>query len=567
MATLADLYLRKGDLAADSIRRTADIEAHRRATNANLVGQGIGAAANLGAQAVGAWQQEKIAKPLREHAAYRQQLQDVKLGQDVRTGQRTEQDKANNDFIDQVMGSSLVPGEFGDGARYDADAVTNKLEQAGRTDLVATALKRLGTENDLFDSRHLKNMEILRHFGETVEQSGYNRQIFRNQIKFAMSGNVLGKDYGKAVLDQLAEYEQLPGPDAEMFVKNVTDAILSSGTGRPKPKPMVVGEGSSVIDANAPAGPPLFKSPNPAFTPDQAADNARLDRVADSTIQHQRAMEAKDRVDAVPEIGYKIDPQSTAILGQTGLSQNAFLAATGQTSSLPRDRNTRNAATREWQNYAVQHGIDTSTFVARYHAITKTLEANALRNNQAEVSQEELDSTLQNIKVAADEASFGRLRWGNIAKVFAGQEVNDAAVTKYKFHLEQLRSELAMYNAAIGGQIDANGNIREVNQNDLARADSIIRDGFAAGSIDGFAAALTASRDKMKVVLDNSVTSQNKRVWDLFGVGGNYKRGGVTQTAPEPEPELSKRTDGLVWKSPWGLMTWNARTNQWDAAK
>jgi hypothetical protein len=273
---------------------------------------------------------------------------------------------------------------------------------------------------------------------------------------------------------------------------------------------------------------------------DPQVKRVALERAKQAEIAFD-VQKSKATTPAPEPLNYKIDPQSTAILGQTGLSQNAFLAATGQMSSLPRDQVTRNAASREWQNYAVAHGIDTATFVPRYQAIAKTLEANTLRNNQAEIAQAELDATLTNLATAADEGSFRSMRWANVAKMFAGQEFNDPAVSKYRFHLEQLRSEFAMYNAALAGQIDSNGNIREITQSDMARAEGIIRDGFAQGGLEGFLSALNASREKMQVVLDNSVDIQNKRVWDLFGVGQNYRSKTSGGAKPLTADELIKK--------------------------
>lgn len=91
-------------------------------------------------------------------------------------------------------------------------------------------------------------------------------------------------------------------------------------------------------------------------------------------------------------------------------------------------------------------------------------------------------------------------------------------------HLQQLRAEFAMYNAAVAGQIDANGNIREIAKDEMDKiADGILQDGMAKGSIEGFQKALKASKDKLQVVLKNSINAQNKQVWDLFGIGDKYQ--------------------------------------------
>ena len=243
-----------------------------------------------------------------------------------------------------------------------------------------------------------------------------------------------------------------------------------------------------------------------------------------------------------PEVESKVagDPLSSDILSQTGLSIPAFAYLTQGTSALTR----MTAAQRvkymnEAQNFAKQKGVDIATFQSQYKALSKTVEANLLRNNQAEVAELELDATLQNIRTAADEASFKSMRWANIAKMFAGQEFSDENVSKYSFHLNQLREEFAMYNAALAGQIDANGNIRQINEADYKKAEQIIKDGFAKGSITGFEEALKASRDKMGSVLQSSIDAQNKQVWKLFGVGENYQSKSGVLKSPDGTQQVN----------------------------
>jgi hypothetical protein len=361
---------------------------------------------------------------------------------------------------------------------------------------------------------------------------------------------------------------------------NPTWAQMQASKGKEPEKPVSVSPGASLVDPRT--GKPVYSAPaNPVNVApgstlvDPQTGQARFTAPKAPSPQLREWLDYKsqggplpfdqyqtmdaNRKRAITNVGGagtsepppKVDPTSGAILAQTGLSQNAFLAATGQMSSLGRDTKTRTAATREWQNYAVTHGIDTSTFIPRFNAITKTIEANSLRNNQAEVAEAELAATLQNLSTAADEGSFKSMKWANIVKLFAGQQFNDPAVAKYGFHLEQLRTEFAMYNAALGGQIDANGNIRQVDKADFARAERIIQDGFAQGGITGFSSALQASMSKMKTVLNDSIERQNRRVWDLFGVGQNYKdkggkmapgAGGIADGTPVVFPDGSTGT-------------------------
>jgi hypothetical protein len=287
-----------------------------------------------------------------------------------------------------------------------------------------------------------------------------------------------------------------------------------------------------------------------------ALHNMVNDRIREASAKAATAGGGMDISSSTPDVN------STSILAQTGLSRPAYDYLTVGSTALSRMSGPmRIKYMKEGRDFTTKRGIDEATFRAQFGAINKTVEANVLRNNQSKVAQDELVATLDNLKSAADESSFKSLKWGNIAKMFAGEQVNDAAVNRYKFHLEQLRNEFAMYNAALQGQIDANGNIREINESDLKRAESIIRDGFAAGSLSGFGSALKASMDKMDTVLQRSVNNQNKRVWDLFGIGGNYKG-----QAPTGQSQIVTPVGKIAVISPEGTPGF-IDASKWDAAQ
>ena len=218
-----------------------------------------------------------------------------------------------------------------------------------------------------------------------------------------------------------------------------------------------------------------------------------------------------------------IDPDSNSILSQTGLSMLAFKFLSTGTSALTRlTSGERQKVMKEAQDWANKQGIDVATFTSQYNAYNKTLENNIKRVNQVKVAEGELKGTLENLKSAGDDSTFGNMKWANIAKMFAGQEFNDPNVSRYAFHLQQLRSEMAMYNAAAAGKIGADGQVM-TDDGDFKEAERIIKDGFAAKSIQGFDEALNASVGKMDAVLNNSVNTSRKQVWNLFGVGDNFK--------------------------------------------
>lgn len=208
------------------------------------------------------------------------------------------------------------------------------------------------------------------------------------------------------------------------------------------------------------------------------------------------------------------------IISAAGIpSYAAFLVLTGQMSSLPRDQETRNLAMNQAQNWATSHGIDVSTMQSRFTAYNKVLQGNIQRTNAAQIQEQELLGTLSNIK--ASSADFSKLKVANVAKVLAGQQVNDPVATQYATYLSNLRNELAGYNAAVSGNLNQFG-APSPDQGEKDEAANIIKNGIAQGGLDGLETAIKSQQDKMATVLKGSVDTANKAVWDLFGVGNKY---------------------------------------------
>ncbi|MGE5566157.1 MAG: hypothetical protein ACM3YN_08385 [Parcubacteria group bacterium] len=216
------------------------------------------------------------------------------------------------------------------------------------------------------------------------------------------------------------------------------------------------------------------------------------------------------------------DPESGSILAQTGLSMPAFLAVTGQASKLPRDAATRNAAFRQAEEFANKRGVDLSTLSSQYDAYNKTLQANIMRNNQTNILEQELDGTISVLQPLAEQAGMGGLRVGNVARLFAGKEVNDPTVQQYRQQLLMLQSELAGMNAAARGNIDQSGNVK-TDQSDMEDAGRVIVNGLNARGAGGLAQAIHSTTSKNRAVLENNIDTSRKAIWNLFGVGQHYK--------------------------------------------
>lgn len=287
-----------------------------------------------------------------------------------------------------------------------------------------------------------------------------------------------------------------------------------------------------------PDGKPIANQAVQDFEVRKAGEPARIAGV------NQLALEKAKEGDAAtpPELA-ATDPASGSILAQTGLSMPAFLALTGHAAQLPRDKASRDAAFKQAQEFANKRGVDVSTLTSQYQAYNETLNSNIKRVNQTRIMEGELQGTLDNLKPVSDAAGLGALRIENIAKAFAGQETNDPIVEQYAFQLNQLRSELAAYNGALQGRSGQSLNIQ-----DYAEAERVIKSGFSTKAADGLRKAVSAATEKMSGVLNKNVDTARKSVWDLFGVGGNYKpqNGGAAQPGALPAEAKSKLKEGTV---------------------
>ena len=216
------------------------------------------------------------------------------------------------------------------------------------------------------------------------------------------------------------------------------------------------------------------------------------------------------------------DPNTQDILSQAGLSYNAFQVLAGRMSQLPRDRATRERASKEVESWARKRGMDVSTLAAQYKASNEVLQSNIQRFNTVKNVEAELAGDVENVMKAAKDAGLNDVRAINAANLWLKGELNDAEAADYAFSLRALISDIARYNAASSG--------RAPLESDMADARATVRAGIASGSLKGLQSAINRSVANMGGVLEGSVNRAQKDVWNLFGVGDKYKP--VSRRAP-----------------------------------
>lgn len=229
-----------------------------------------------------------------------------------------------------------------------------------------------------------------------------------------------------------------------------------------------------------------------------------------------------------------VDPTNGSLQGQTGLSQAAINYIT--TGQAPRGTAAYMAITKEIDDFARKNGINTVTLKAQAKGYNDVLTNNIQRNNQGQILENELQGSVANVAPLADAIGNGKISAANLASIWAGKQVNDPTVLQYKDQLVRLQHELAGYNAVAGGKLTEGGTPR-VEQSDLDSAANTITQGINSGGLRGLANSIGMSTAKNKAVLGGAIDDANQGMWNLFGVGQNYKRQnpGVGGGAPAPQ--------------------------------
>lgn len=229
-----------------------------------------------------------------------------------------------------------------------------------------------------------------------------------------------------------------------------------------------------------------------------------------------------------------------SILAQTGLSLLAFNYITQGTPALSRlSESARNKIFTEAQTFLNKNGLDVSTFQSRFKAYNETLNKNIQRFNNTVIAEDEILGTIDNLSTAADEGDFNKLKAGNVAKLFAGEQTNDPTTLKYQVHLNQLRSELAFYNAAVQGKTSA-------DLIEFSEAERIIKNGISSGSLAGFQEAIEASVIKMHDTLQRSVDRSSQQVWGLFGIADKFQSQNAPTTQADNPFSAVIKNDGQI---------------------
>lgn len=213
----------------------------------------------------------------------------------------------------------------------------------------------------------------------------------------------------------------------------------------------------------------------------------------------------------------QIDPSSTSILSQTGLSIPAFNFLTQGTTALTRLSSAdRQKYMSEAQTFLTKNGVDISTFQSQYKAYNDVLAKNLARASQTKIMAGEVSGSADALISAINEKDMGNIKAANILTLLGGQQVNDPTTQKYSFQLKAMANDLAGYFAAARGATSP-------ELQDQRDAAEVIQNGMSTRSAQAFKQSIQLNEEKVAGVVGASVDNTRKQVWDLFGVGDKYQ--------------------------------------------
>lgn len=511
--TIGELMQAGARARADALRKVGAIEAARAQQQGAI---GAQAAQTIGGIVSGGVQQYLQAQqdaPRREAEAL--QVQALKDEASQRTAALQGQK-----VIDTLLKGALTTDPETGATTYDRSKLQQGITEAGVGHLwgqVAPLLdKSDASVKEIREAQHAALVDVAR----IVDATGNDATVFAGELSRGVKNGIFSEAEAAPYLEAV---KRNPGA-----VAKITGSLLGQKQTLEKVSP-----GESLVDPRNPqagavyTAPPKAPEPSAAYREwqDYQREGGKLDFNAYQNMDANRKRPVTHIGAGGPEPAVAPDPASANILSQTGLSINAFRYLTGQANQLPRDAATRSRAASEAGAWSRAHNVDISTLPAQYKAQNDVLAANITRLNSTKIMEQELLGTIQNLSGVVTDQGLGRVKFANIARVWAGQEVNDDLAQQYAMHLSQLRNELMAYYGATQGRTGNN-----LTLDDKREAEGVIKNGIAKGSLAGLKTAVENSTSKMGAVMEGSVDRAQRAIWGLFGVGQNYRGGTGTAT-------------------------------------
>ena len=294
-----------------------------------------------------------------------------------------------------------------------------------------------------------------------------------------------------------------------------------------KSVPQAVNQATEVTPAQAgvspsalPPGAHIFQMPDGTYTTKLLSDVESPDKFKQRVAAAAASAAVRQAALAGPATDIPIDPTSSNLSAQTGLSSGAldYMFGRSTTKAAPVIK----AYNKEITDWGIKNNVDTSTLRYQAPAIGKVLDQNIVRNNQANILEQEVRTSVENLSPILDSLHRGQLAVANKGGQWVARQMNDQNSLKAADQLNRLTNEIASYNAAAGGHFNVSGAV-EPTPKDYEAAASIINSGLNKGGSQAVAQSVSMSAAKNRVVLAKAIDDAKKQQWEMLGLGKRYK--------------------------------------------
>lgn len=420
----------------------------------------------------------------------------------------------------------------------------NEITEEGAAKVMALAVQQAGKVAELTQALKDKDIKTIKDAYDALTVANKDRQdALKETIKETQTA--IDKANAAKIAAAKVQYDEVTKPIQDL-------AQIAKNNGAPSNVMAKIGSATSLDAAYQAAG--NYASQGTGIVAEY--NYAKANGYSGSISQYQADQEnmkamAKARAEAatnpvlgipglddVPPAGLGGDKSGGSILKATGLSYWAYKALTEGSTALARfSEKDRVLIGNEIKRWADRNDIDISTFKSQFSAYNDVVQSNVNRANQTRIMSGEVSGTADSLIQAIEErggvsqkSAFGgnvpstytkdnmsTVRAVNIMDLMAGKETNNTFAQTYSTQIKLMANDLAGYLAA------ARGSKAGPELTDQKDAANIIANGMNKGSTEAFKNAIVANEQKVNKVVNDNIISTQKQVWDLFGVGDQYK--------------------------------------------
>jgi len=210
-----------------------------------------------------------------------------------------------------------------------------------------------------------------------------------------------------------------------------------------------------------------------------------------------------------------------SLQGQLGISSDGYNHLIGNYAAIGKGRPMQ-MASHEADAIIARSGFDPSVVRPQVQGYSDNVKINTMKANALDTLGKEIVGSVNNYAPVIDSlTNNGNLRLGNVGYELVGSAVNDKNAQKAVLFLNQMRADLAGFNAVSGGKIGLHGQVSTDNA-DFATADQIIKNGLSSGGAAAIAEGILATKQKNTAIAKQQAEEAQRGIWVALGRGAQF---------------------------------------------